>query len=107
MRAIINGKRYDTDTATLIGEAGSHGSVSVNDFHYWEAGLYVTPRSGLYFIAGEGGPLTRFSRSTGQNSWSGGERIIPLSKDEALAWAEQNLTFKEVEEHFGDVIEDA
>ena len=107
MKAIINGRRYDTETAVLLGKGGSHGSVSVNDFRYWSAGLYRSPRAGLYFLAGEGGPMTRFSRSTGQNSWQGGEKIIPLTPEEALEWAEQFLTTREVEEHFGPTIEDA
>ena len=59
MKAIINGLRYDTDKATLIGEA-SHGYAS--DFQHWEAGLYKTPRSGRFFLAGSGGPMTRWSR---------------------------------------------
>src|SRR5208337_3515187 len=47
MRAVINGLRYDTDKAVLIGEAGYSGSYS--DFQWWEAGLYRTPRAGRYF----------------------------------------------------------
>jgi hypothetical protein len=56
MRQIIDCKRYDTETATLIGEADSlhAGASSTSDFNYWEAGLYRTPR-GNYFLAGEGG----------------------------------------------------
>jgi len=38
---------------------------------------------------------------------SGGEGIHPLDREEALEWAERYLPAANVEEHFGDVIEDA
>jgi len=104
MRKIINGVRYDTDKAIEIGSA--HYS-NPSDFRHWEASLYVTPRSKRFFIAGAGGPMSRFSQSVGQNSWSGGSDLIPMSPEEALEWAEQYLDPSEFEEHFADLIEDA
>ena len=105
MRAIINGKRFDTATATLIGQDSYPGSRS--DFQWWEAALYRTPRSGQFFLAGKGGPMSRFARSTGQNAWSGGEAIIPMSLEDARDWAERQLTTAEVEAGFASHIEDA
>lgn len=105
MKRIITGKRYDTETAICIGTASQDQSRS--DFSYWEAGLYVTPRSKAYFLAGEGGPMTRFARSLGNRGQQYGENIFPMTPAEALEWAEQHLTVDEVEEHFGDMIEDA
>lgn len=107
MRAIINGVRYDTEKAVLVGEADNlgRGADSVTDASYWEAGLYKTPRSGRFFIAGRGGPMSRFARSSGQNTWTGGSRIIPLDVEDALEWAEENLGAEAIEKHFE--IEDA
>jgi len=105
MKKIINGKRYDTASAIEIGHYSS--SYGGTDHQYWEATLYRTKRSGQYFMAGEGGPMSRFAQSNGQNSWSGGEDLIPMSKDEALEFAEQYLDSDEIEDHFADVIEDA
>lgn len=106
MRAIINGVRYDTEKAVLVGEADNLRQVeSVTDASYWEAGLYKTPRSGRFFIAGRGGPMSRFARGSGQNSWTGGSRIIPLDVEDALEWAEENLGAEAIEKHFE--IEDA
>lgn len=105
MRKIINGKRYDTARARLIGEAESGGSVS--DMRHWVEALYVTPRSGVYFLAGVGGALTRWCRSVGANAWVGGEGILPLSRAEALEWAEEHLDTETVEAAFGAEIEDA
>lgn len=90
MKTIINGKRFDTEKATLVGEA-SYGNGR-GDFSYWEAGLYRTPRSKQFFLAGAGGPMTQFATHHADRSRSGGSGIIPLTKYDALAWAEQYLT---------------
>ena len=102
MKKAIHGVRYDTDKATLIGEAHNihRGADSASDFNYWEAGLYKAPRSGRFFLAGNGGPNTIFGRAVGTNSWSGGSDIIPMSVEDAQRWAEENLPVETVEEHF-------
>ena len=105
MKAIINGLRYDTHKAILIGEGSSGGSY--NDFQHWSAGLYRTPRSGKFFLAGSGGPMTQWARSTGQNSLTGGSGIKPMDADDAREWAERYLSTEEVENGFADAIEDA
>ncbi len=109
MKKIIDGVRYDSEKALLIGEADNlaRGVDSVTDLGYWTAALYRTPRSGRFFIVGEGGPQSRFSQSAGQNSWTGGEDLIPMSKREALEWAERYLDPEAIEKHFADLIEDA
>jgi len=106
MKKILNGLRYDTDKAVEIGSA-SGGGESTRDFEHWEATLYRTPRSGRFFLAGEGGPMSRFSQSIGQNSWSGGSDLIPMTREEALVWAEQHLNTEEIELHFPNNIKDA
>jgi hypothetical protein len=106
MKSIINGKRYDTDKATLVGNDGTH-SLGRDDFRYWEAGLYRTPRSGAFFLAGKGHGMTQYGSSgpDGMRGW--GQRIIPLDRGEALEWAEEHLSPEVIEQHFGDSIEDA
>ncbi len=104
MKKIVNGVRYDADKAIEIGSE-SHGYAG--DFRAWEATLYVTPKSRRYFLAGSGGPMSRFAQSAGQNEWTGGSDLIPMSKDEALEWAEAHLDADVVEEYFADMIEDA
>lgn len=96
MKAIIGGKKYDTTTATVVG-MDSYGGVG--DFDAWDAGLYVT-RKGQFFLAGRGGPNTRWARSTGQNSWSGGSGIHLLDVEEAREWAERHLDSDTVEKFF-------
>ena len=104
MKATINGFRYDTDKATEIGYA-SHGYQG--DFSHWTATLYVTKRAKHFFLAGEGGPMTRWARRVEQNSYSSGEGIVVLSREEALEWAQQNLTVDEIEAGFAADIQDA
>lgn len=101
MKKIINGKKYDTKTAKLIGriQYGQYGSL---DF-VWE-GLF-RKKTGEYFLQGEGGAMSRYSVQTGQNNWSGGEEIIPLSLEKAKEWAEKNLDGEDYEAEFGEIEE--
>ena len=99
MKAVINGLRYDTETAERIGHA-SGGGYNMRDWHYWSEELYQTPRSKRFFLAGEGGALTRYAQHLSQNERCGGERIIPLSAEEAQEWAEQHLHADTVARYF-------
>lgn len=102
MKATIAGVRYNTDTAQMIGKADNlaRGADSITSHSYWTAELYKTPRSGRYFLAGRGGPMSMFRRPAGQSSWSGGERIVPLSDEDAQTWAENHLDPDIVNQHF-------
>jgi hypothetical protein len=101
MKKIINGKRYDTETAQLIGSASYSNRT---DFHFWNEELY-RKKTGEFFLYGEGGAMSRYSRSTGQNEIYGGAEIRPLSLEEAQEWAEKYLDADEYEEVFGHIEE--
>jgi len=96
MIRIIDGKRYNTETATLIGEA-SHGYAS--DFHHWDESLYLSPK-GAFFLSGSGGALSQWSEPAADGRCGGcGMRV--LSVDEALSWAEEHdLDSDAIEKHF-------
>lgn len=102
MKKIINGKKYDTETAQRVAgwDNGRYG-----DFSHCSEELY-RKRTGEFFIYGEGGPMSRYARSCGQNEWCGGEEIIPLNYDAARKWAEEHLDADEYEDIFGEVAED-
>lgn len=102
MKKIINGKRYDTDTAK---EVASYQYSNRRDFNFWIERLY-RKRTGEFFIHGEGGALSRYAESTGMNEWTGGEKIIPISYDKAKSWAEGYLDADEYENIFGQVMDD-
>ena len=103
MKKIINGKKYDTETAKEVGYWSNGGSW--RDFSHVDETLY-RKKTGEYFLFGEGGPQTRYAVSTGQNSWTGGEKIIPLTHENARQWAEEHLDGDEYEAIFGEVTED-
>lgn len=105
MKAIIEGVRYDTDSAELIGEAYTYGNRG--DYTYWEAALYRSPRAKRYFLAGSGGPMTMWAKRSGSNGWSGSSGIKPMERAEAFEWAQAHLRDDEVEAAFSDMIEDA
>lgn len=103
MKQIINGKRYDTNTATFVAKYGR--GLGRGDFSNYDEELYRTPR-GNWFLAGEGGPMTKYSRPCG-NMTSGGSGIIPLSPDEARSWLENKEETDALEQYFSDSLEDA
>lgn len=100
MRKIIDGKLYDTEKAKQVGEPWSPAGFWPGDFGWCEEALY-RKRTGEYFLHGEGGPKTRYAEPYGQSGWTGGERIMPLSYDEAREWAERHLGADEYEAEFG------
>lgn len=101
MKAVIEGKRYDTETATEI-DRYSWGMQG--DFGRIEEYLYVT-KNGAYFTAGSGGANTKYAVSVAQNSRCGGSRIEVLTKDEAREWAERHSDADTIAKFF--TVEDA
>jgi hypothetical protein len=98
MKKVIDGKVYDTKTAECIGnwDNGCYGG----DFHRCEESLYKT-KNGQFFIAGEGGAMSKYSQSSGENSWGGGEGMELLSEAEALAWCEDHdIDADDIAKHF-------
>lgn len=101
MKSIINGKKYDTKTAK---ELAFYTYLCPNDFRYLQETLYQK-RTGEFFLYGEGGPASKYAVVLGQNERCGGEKIIPLTVDEAKRWAEEHIDGDEYEEIFGEVEE--
>lgn len=96
MSQIVNGKKYSTTNAT---EICSVANSRPGDFRYYYETLWVTAK-GNFFLKGEGGPQSKYSRSTGLNSWSSGSGIIPLNAEEVLSWAERhNISSHRIEDH--------
>lgn len=102
MKKIIDGKRYDTETAKEIGSDDYPGGRT--DFHYWCETLYQK-KTGEFFIYGEGHGMSRYAKRY-PDGWGWGEKIIPLSYDEAREWVENHLDAATYEEVFGPVAED-
>jgi len=103
MKQVIDGKIYNTETALEIGN-WSNGYYT-NDFHHLDISLYRT-KKGSYFLAGDGGAATEYGRAVGDCRTSG-SKIVALSREDALAWAEKHLDADDVSEHFADILESA
>ena len=101
MKKVINGKVYDSEKAKFLNSAsfGAPGDAS-----YWKERLYQK-RTGEFFLLGEGGPMSKYSRILGDNSWGYGEQIIPLSYKAAQKWAEEHLSAEDYQDIFGEIDE--
>lgn len=102
MRKIINGKKYDTDTATLVGE--HQPEIEISEFTWYREELY-RKKTGEYFVYGEGHALSRYAINR-YGSWAPGEAITPMTYKEAMSWAEENLDADTYESEFGAVDDD-
>jgi len=104
MKAIINNKRYDTETSTHI--ASFHNGLSRSDFNHITENLYRTQK-GNWFLVADGGANTKYSVPAG-NMWSGvSDQFVALTHEEALQWLEKHEEVGVIEKYFSDQIEDA
>ena len=102
MKKIINGRKYNTETARCVGIY----EVGVGDNLYGFSEELYRKRNGEYFLYGAGGPGSKYSKTIGCNEWSGTEEITPMAYEEARSWAEKHLDADEYEAEFGDVPEE-
>lgn len=98
---VIDGLRYSTLTATEV--CNFESSNGSRDFRYEDTSLYQSPR-GRFFLAGHGGPRSRWSRSD-SGGYTGGEGLIPVSVAEARSFAEEHASAETIAEFFE--VEDA
>ena len=101
MKKIINGRKYDTTTAEEVAES-SHSYKS--EYDYYEETLY-RKRTGEYFLYGYGHGDSKYAKQV-CGDFGPGSDIIPLSYEQARAWAERELSADEYESAFGEVTED-
>ena len=101
MKKIINGKVYDTQKAECVGKWNN----GLAGFDWCEEELY-RKRTGEFFLFGQGSARSRYAKSCGDNEWSGGEKIIPMSYQAAQKWAEDKLNAEQYEAIFGAVQDD-
>lgn len=102
MKKIIDGRKYDTETATEVHE---WSDKAPSDFSYIEETLF-RKRTGEYFLYGYGGPMTRYAeREKYGSGYCYGSTIIPMTYEEARTWAEGHMSADEYEAEFGEVPE--
>ena len=101
MKVIRNRKLYDTTTAELLGTYESPYYTS--DYHYYQESLY-RKKNGEFFLAGWGGPMTRYAEDYCDGRGSGSD-ISPIDAEEAKDWVESHLSAAAYIEIFGVVEE--
>lgn len=99
MRKIIGRKVYDTNTAQTVCDISPSG-FSGSDFRWEDTKLYKSPK-GQFFIAGEGGPMTRWAEPSGNNGTTGGRGLVLISDDAAVSLAERFASPGAIEIAFG------
>lgn len=104
MKAIIEGKRYDTETAEQIHE-WDNGWYN-NDFR-WRLKTLFRTKKGSWFILHKGGPLTDMAVSCGSNSTSGSSSIEIISDDDAFRFLCSHDGEDVAEKYFPKRIQDA
>lgn len=86
MKRIINGKKYDTDTARQL--AGWSNEIPMGDYNHMGQYLYQK-KNGEFFV---------------EINATDGDDINPLSENEAMAWVER-FANDAYEKLFGEVSE--
>lgn len=99
MKKIINGKMYNTETAAEI--AHYNNGLPYSDFTYFKESLYKK-RTGEFFLAGNGGAMTKYAHHCADRTSCGGDGIIPLTEAEAKEWAENHMSTERYIETFGE-----
>lgn len=91
MKRIVEGKLYDTETATYVAEYKYGGAG--NSHHLYET-LYRSPK-GRFFIEYYGGPLSQYAERQGSQI-NGTSGIRTLDNDhEILNWCESRRIIPE------------
>ncbi len=104
MNKVINGKRYNTDTAKAVGSWENMDDAA--SFDYQCETLYLK-RTGGFFLHCEGGAKTPYA-SFSADGWARfGEVIRPLGYQEARKWAEERLSAEACSAVFPPIDEDA
>ena len=96
IKKIINRKAYDTKKAELIYEYENNHEIS--NFQWLVESLYRT-KKGECFLAGEGGPLTKY-RKISDDDYTYGDGLEPISVDTALEWLKQFGDTETIERYF-------
>ena len=98
MKKIIDGRTYNTDTATLLCSS-EYGYP--RDFDWYTEDLYRT-RKGAYFLYGEGHASSPYASRCGQHEWGPGDGWKVLTEEEARDFVEENGSTDKYIEAFGE-----
>lgn len=101
MKKIIDGKKYDTETAPVV----AIYEYSYKSEYDWYREELHKKRTGEFFLYGEGHAKSPYAKCIDLHEYAPGEDIRPLTLDEAKEWAVESLEVEEYEAIFGEVEE--
>ncbi|WP_142965801.1 hypothetical protein [Enterococcus casseliflavus] len=101
MKKIIEGKLYNTETATLIAE---YRKGNRSDFYGIEEEVYIT-KKGQYFMYYWGGGCSKYREEVASRTYSDNEGIKLITGEEAKEFATKHLNVEDFIEIFGEVEE--
>lgn len=91
MKKIINGKKYDATTARLVCERDYY-----DNGNWFSTSALFRKKTGEFFI---------FHNINQRELWAKESYIDPITKAEALKFAEENMDGEDYEAFFGEVEE--
>ena len=93
---------YDTETAECVEKF--ENTPYKGNAHYYKESLF-RKKTGEFFLYGYGNARTKYASVTIGGMYSPDEKVIPLSKEEAMDWMEQHGDVDTYIELFGEVEE--
>ena len=98
MKRIIDGKMYNTETATCVASySNGYGS---GDFKVIDEDIYIK-KTGEWFLEGHGGAMTEYAEPDG-NGMCGSRKIIPYTDLMAKQWLLEHNFVDEYIKYFGE-----
>lgn len=88
MHKVVNGKHYNSDAAKKIGFWNCDNGEPTVAF----SEVLCRKRTGEYFLYCKGGPASRYGVYSKGTGWRSGEKILPINKEQAVAWAKEHLS---------------
>lgn len=102
MKKIINGRMYNTETATEID--WKENMANRGDYNYRKETLY-RKKTGEFFLYDYGNALSERCKLKGNGLYEPTEEIIPISEEYAKTWVERYCDVDTYIELFGAVEE--
>lgn len=104
MRKVVDGVLYDTEAEGVEEIVSFSNNLPYSDFEHVKESLYRTAK-GRFFLAGGGGPMSKYATSVPGGGTSGSKDITPMSEEDAFQWLERHQFVSELQELFPEKLE--
>ena len=97
MFKVINGRRYNTDSATEMARVEEYDRTD----RRWYCDTLYRKMNGEFFLFGMGDSESKYSKTISDGIKVGGFNFIPMTFYEARDWSKDNLGSEKFKEIFG------